>query len=247
MNMVFATIGIFLLVILLISTAGCVNKILPKEGGVQEMSGALIGLNPLNTSAPSLNPSSHGSLPVATPVGVPAPILTVSVNEVSPEPYITTDPYRLPYRDHGNWSTGEPIRVPKIPQFTKSYVLRSNSTAVRVNVTQAPLVIDLTFNPQWENPDHSRISGSSSFVYSTALVTVHPEGSQAIVEQNGYGKEYSTDKEKKITLYRVGTYIITLSGDFINVNLAITTGSAEEKRSVSHSGSATLPPEEEWG
>jgi len=194
-----------------------------------------------STLSPSGNDSLSKSPAISPPVVVTTPPGYIEVDEVDPEPYVTPDPYKLPYRDHGNWTTGEPDRIPRIPQFTKSYFLRSNSTAVRVNVTKGPLVIDLTFRPQWTDPDHTGIGSTvdeegnvtpgtsvNSFVYSTAVVTVYSEGSRAIVEQDGYGKEFSVDTEKKITLYHEGSYVITLTGNFIDVNMAIITGSALE-------------------
>jgi hypothetical protein len=162
------------------------------------------------------------------PTSEPSPTVTFVVEEVSAIPYVTQNPYLLPYRDHGNWSTVEALRIEKIPQYSKSFVLRSNVTAVRVLVPQAPLVIDLTFNPCWSNPDQTT-GASGSFVHSKALVTVHKENSSAILEQEGYGSEYSTDKEKRITLYREGTFIITLSGDFMDVKMEVTSGAGADK------------------
>ncbi len=190
----------------------------------------------------------------------PPPAPTLSVHEVSPDPYVTQDPYRLPYRDHGNWSTGEPVRAKKYPRFTKSYVLRSNSTAVRVNVTEAPLVIDLTFSPQFTNPDHTGIGGgtnedgsvrsgtsTNSFVYSTAVVTVHNEGSRSIVEQGGFGQGFNMDLEQKITIYREGKYVVTLTGNLIDVKMAITTGAGADKPPVSQAANSGPSQEEAWG
>jgi hypothetical protein len=239
MNAHIVRIGIIFLLLIFVSSSGCVKNILNNTSGKTETQ--LVSPAPTAIDTPS---SSGTVLPGKSPATPPIVVVTtppgyIEVDQVDPGPYVTPDPYKLPYRDHGTWSTGEPDRATRIPQFTKSYVLRTDPTAIRVNVTEAPLVIDLTFRPRWADPDHtgtgstanedgSVTTGTSvnSFVYSTAVVTVYSENSHAIVEQDGYGKEFSVDLEKKITLYQEGSYIITLTGDFMDVNMAIITGSA---------------------
>lgn len=179
------------------------------------------------------------------PIPEPSPIATLAVEEVSAIPYVTQDPYRLPYRDHGNRSTVDAVRIKKIPQYSKSFVLRSNATAVKVQVPRAPLVIDLTFSPRWDSPDQTT-GASGSFVYSKALVTVHRENSSAILEQEGYGSEYSTGKEKRITLYREGTFIITLSGDFMDVKMEVTSGEGAPVPPASAIPVSPVPEEDEY-
>jgi len=226
-NTVAKCLGIVILLAMVVLSSGCINSVQAMVSG-SETDGGL----PYEDEYPSgmsLVPGPDapaGVAAVMTPA--PSPAQTLAVDVVSPDPYVTTDPYRLPYRDHGNWSTVDAVRIKKIPQYSKSFVLRSNATAVRVNAPKAPLVIDLTFSPQWDNPDQTS-GASGSFVYSKALVTVHMENSTAIVEQEGYGSGYSTDKEKKITLYREGIFVITLSGDFIDVKMEITTGDGATK------------------
>lgn len=253
--------GCILLILMFVLTTGCINSAQKVFGGESrgEISAIVTSSNPDLSGLDSGTTESPNTL---LHLATPAPAPSLAVDEVSPAPYLTPDPYRLPYRDHGTWSTAEPVRAVKYPQFIKTYILRSNSTAVRVNVTQAPLVINLTYSPQWDNPDHTSVSSSvnedgsvrpgvsvNSFVYPTAVVSVYNEGSRSVIEQDGYGKGYSTDLAKKITIYREGTYIITLSGDFINVNMAITTGAGAEKPPVNQRPSGTAPSadEEGWG
>lgn len=249
-----------LLILMVVFTAGCIKS---AQNVLGDNHGETISGDASSHPDPSVMVSLNTASPDAIPPRVtPTPATALTVDEVSPAPYITPDPYRLPYRDHGKWSTAEPVRSVKYPQFIKTYILRSNSTAVRVNVTQAPLVINLTYSPQWDNPDHTNIGSAisddgsentgvkmNSFVYSTAVVTVYNEGSCSIVEQDGYGKGYATDLARKITIYREGTYVITLSGDFINVNMAITTGAGAEKPPVNliAAGKVPAPDEEGWG
>ena len=73
----------------------------------------------------------------------------------------------------------------------------------------------------------------TSFVYSNGLIEVHPAGSHAVIEREGYGKEFSNDEKKRITLYREGSFVIVLSGDFIDIDMTVSTGEAAEKPVVS--------------
>ncbi len=220
-------LGICILLVMVVLSSGCINSVQAMLSG----SGTDGGL-PYEDEYPSglsLVPGPDapaGAAAVLTPA--PSPAQTLAVDVVSPDPYVTKDPYRLPYRDHGNWSTVDAVRVEKIPQYSKSFILRSNATAVRMNAPEAPVVIDLTFSPKWDNPDQTK-QASGSFVHSKALVTVHPDNSSAVLEQDGYGCGYSTETKKKITLYREGIFIITLSGDFIDVKMDVTSGEGATK------------------
>jgi len=48
------------------------------------------------------------------------------------------------------------------------------------------------------------------------------------VEREGFNGVYSSESEKKITIYDDGSYVITLTGNFIDVKMAIITGTAPE-------------------
>ncbi|MDO9036136.1 MAG: hypothetical protein Q7U51_13175 [Methanoregula sp.] len=181
-----------------------------------------------NTSSPMAKVPHMVSPVVSSPVKVTTPADYFRVNEIDPKPYITPDPYALPYRDHGNWTIGEQNRVQKVPQFTKKVVLRSNSTAFLINVTKGPLVVDLTYSPRFPNPDKTSTKGTNSFVFSNAEVIVFDEISNATVAKEGYGGIYSTDLHKKITVYREGPYVIAIRGNFIDVTMVIITGSAQK-------------------
>jgi hypothetical protein len=252
------TVTILLILLILLASAGCINKIFPKETATeQNEEREALSSSPYPPYAPVTGDALTAGDPVVN--GTPPPE-KLEVEDASPFPYITPDPYRLPYRDHGNWTAIDLNRVPRIPQFTRSYVLRTNSTAVRVNVTQAPLIIDLMFSPVFTSPDQTgdtgksypsgddndeesdddsgsggsggssrALSGSYGFVYPGAEISVIDVLTNETVAKEGYGRIYSTDDNKRITLYRGGLYLITLEGDFMNVNMAITTGNAAVK------------------
>ena len=270
------TVTILLILLILLASAGCINKIFPKETATEQNKE---GETHSSSPYPADTPVTGDALTAGDPVvnGTPQPE-KLEVEDASPFPYITPDPYRLPYRDHGNWTTIDANRVPRIPQFTKSYVLRTNSTAVRVNVTQAPLIINLTFSPVFTSPDQTgdtgknypsgddddeesddesggggggssrALSGSYGFVYPSAEISVIDVLTNETVAKEGYGRIYSTDDEKKITLYRDGLYLITLEGDFMDVGMAITTGNAAVKPvTTSQSAAASAwEGEERW-
>ncbi|NMB78858.1 MAG: hypothetical protein GYA23_07155 [Methanomicrobiales archaeon] len=236
---------VLLLLLLSLASAGCVRsaqKMLDGDepAAIYSSTGDLSDPKTSFAGAP-VSPSQlspAGTNPHTADSGLAAEV-------VSAYPYVTPDPYRLPYRDHGNWSTTEPVRVPKTPQFTRSFKLRSNSTAVKINVTQAPLIIGLAFTPQWTDPDHTATDGVNSFVYSKAVVSVYHDGSGAAIARDGFGNGYSSDLEKTIRIYREGTYVITLTGDFIDVTMSVTTGTAASPSGAS-SGEAPGNPDDDW-
>lgn len=231
MNSTLARIGIVFLLIVFVSVTGCIKYLPIGTAGTNDTHAVSQDPATTNTASPS------GNVPSVNSTAVPSFIATtppdnLDVADVDPYPYITPDPYRLPYRDHGNWTTGEVNRVPKIPQFTKEIILRSNSTAFRVNVTKGPLVVNLTFSPQFIDPDHTSLDGTNSFVSSNAEVTVYDAITHITVGKEGYNGIYSSDADKKITIYRDGSFIITLTGNFIDVKLAISTGSVPEPAQI---------------
>lgn len=257
----FVTCGLLLLILLAVASSGCIKttQSLLNSGNTDIEDETIGGYDPAfsdNTRIPDVQVTPDASQTI-TPTG------TFVVDEVSAYPYMTPDPYRLPYREMPNFSAQKPLRVTKIPQYEKSFVLRSNSTAVRFNATDVPIVIDMTFKPLWDNPDHTggtrgesddegvQSTGVSvnSFVFPSAVISVYPEGSTAAVAREGFGKEYSADSEKSMTLYREGSYVITLYGEFIDIELDITMGEGKDKPVAASQTSSLQSPddEEEWG
>nr|WP_320160194.1 hypothetical protein [uncultured Methanoregula sp.] len=221
--------GIIVLLLIFVFSAGCIKYLPTSNGGDKGTTIVSSELPRNNVLSPPGNASFNQS-----PVVTPAAVVTIHspgfhVNEVDPMPYVTQDPYKIPYRDLGNWSAGETARGQRTPQFSKKIILRSNSTAFQVNVTKGPLVIDLTCTPKFSTPDQTAINGQNSFVFSNAEVTVIDEISKAALAKDGYGGVYSSDLHKKITIYREGSFIVTLTGNFIDIDMAIITGSAPEQ------------------
>jgi hypothetical protein len=244
MNAAPARIGIILLVVTLALSSGCVNKILlPDSGGDTGGPSPLSEFTLTTTSSPTAEILPIAPTAVSTPVGMITPSGNLDVNELDPTPYFTPDLYALPYRDHGNWTTIDPARVIRAAQFRQKIVLRSNTSVFRVNVTKGPLVVDLAFNPVFPDPDQTSMVGGmgeesgektygvsvTSFVHSNAEVSIFDETSGGEpVAMDGYRGVYSNDPGKRITVYREGPHIITLSGNYVDVVMFITTGSAPE-------------------
>jgi hypothetical protein len=267
MNIALVRVGIIFLILMFVSSAGCIRHFQNNNSGETEgfslSVGSAIETQSLSGDIPHSNPPS-----ISSSVAITTPPEYIEVADVDPNLYVTPDPYRLPYRDHGNWTAIDSSRVPKIPQFTKSFTLRSNSSAIRVNVTQGPLIIDLTFSPFFENPDQtgdtsksypsddeeesddesdegpSRVlSGTFAFVYPYAEISVIDAITNETVAKEGYGGIYSSGTKNSITIYREGSFIVTLTGDFVKTDMKITTGSAAIKTTVP---TPTPIIEEEW-
>jgi hypothetical protein len=270
MNVALVRVGIIFLILMFVSSTGCIKHFQNNNSGETERFSLSPGSAPIDTQSPSGDvprsdpPSVTPSSAITTPPGY------IEVDDVDPNLYVTPDPYKLPYRNLSNSTSGEPFRVPRIPQFTRSFTLRSNTTAIRVNVTQAPLIIDLTFSPFFENPDQTGdtsrsypsddeeesdsdegdsegasrdLSGSYAFVYPYAEISVIDTLTNETVAKEGYGGIYSSGTKKSITLYRGGSFIVTLTGDFVETDMTITTGSAAVKTTVP----TPIPIiEEEW-
>ena len=141
-------IEIIFLILVFVSSTGCIRHLPIGNAGTNGTYPGSPDPVAIDTPSPGDNVLSGNSSAVPSVAATTLPE-KLEVTEVDPRLYVTPDPYQLPYRDHGNWTTGEANRVPKIAQFTKKIILRSNSTAFGVNVTKGPLVIDLTFSPNF--------------------------------------------------------------------------------------------------
>jgi hypothetical protein len=262
-------IGILFLILICVSSAGCIKQVQGAFGGDTGLQTTSPVPGPAEISPPSEVIADKGNFTITPTVVTPTPLPVFHVDEVNPQPYITPDPYRLPYRDFSNRTGNASDTSVRIPQFTRNLVLRSNSTAFRVNVIQAPFIIDLTFSPLFDNPDQTGDSGSSypsddeessdessdggsgelsgekSFVYSNAEIIIINTFTNETVATEGYGGIYSSDTEKTIRIYQEGPYIVALTGNFIDVNLKITTSSPELPATPVPYSYATSPEEEE--
>lgn len=174
-------------------------------------------------------------------------------------PELTPDPYPGQHATQINASDGS-LRHVRLAEFRQTYILRGNSTGLVVNATtlKGPLWIWFEVKPLYnciENPDSCRGKTekdksvnpqSISLPYLT--ITVRDNQTREIVAEDGYGRIYSSQTTNRtIKIYREGRYHLTLTGDSVDVTLAVATGAApvlnETQQAAGSSPTKTLPPE----
>lgn len=264
-------LGLIFLVILFIASAGCIKQVQAVISGDSGSEEAPYESLSTVTAVPTYSISGNVMSTLTPTTVTPTPVPHFRVDEVDPYPYITSDPYRLPYRDFSNRAGNVSDKSGRIPQFSRTFVLRSNATALQVNVTNGPFIIDLVFSPLFDIPDQTGdtgssypsddeedteetsqggdssggLSGSKSFVYSNAeILVINTHTNETVAD--GYGGIYSSDKTKILKIYKEGPYTITLTGNFIDVLIAITTSSQELPATPVPHSNAYYAEEEEW-
>jgi hypothetical protein len=104
--------------------------------------------------------------------------------------------------------------------FEQTYVLRYNSVGFLVDVVKPPFVIAYTTTPTTSDPYYL-----NNPYYCFMTITVRDPETMKIMTEEGYGRIYSTDTNKAITLYRSGTYHVTLYGNMVQVKIMVEAGS----------------------
>jgi len=189
--------------------------------------------------------------PTASETTVSARATTDLVTEALPE--LTPDPYSGPHSRQFN-TTIDPSRYVRSPEFKKTYVLRGNSTGLSVNATslKGPLWISFTVKPLYDcltNPDSCKGEVKKTISRPYFTLTVRDNQTRAIVAEDGYGREFSSQTENKtMKIFREGRYHLTLTGESVDVTLSITTGTAPAQSAAQASAASTtqesdLPPE----
>ncbi|PKG32868.1 hypothetical protein, partial [Methanoregula sp.] len=168
-------------------------------------------------------------------------------------PELTPDPYPGQHSRQFN-ITIDPSRYVRSPEFKKTYVLRGNSTGLSVNATslKGPLWITFTVKPLYDclnNPDSCKGEVKKSISRPYFALTVRDNQTRAIVAEDGYGREFSSQTENKtMKIFREGRYHLTLTGESVDVTLSITTGTAPvqsvaQASAASSAQESDLPPE----
>ncbi|GAB6285800.1 MAG: hypothetical protein STSR0009_20010 [Methanoregula sp.] len=178
-----------------------------------------------------MNRTGYPSAPTATrptPASI-APASPDIVTEALPE--LTPDPYPLQHATRIT-TTAEPDRYVRTAEFRKTYILRGNSTGLIVNATvlKGPLWISFDVRPLYDcldNPESCRGNVKKTVSRPYFTLTVRDNRTRTIVAEDGYGREYSSQKDNRIIrIYREGWYHLTLTGNSVDVTLAIATGAA---------------------
>ncbi len=204
---------------------------------------------------PSFTQRNHPVTPV--PAATSSSSATVSPDlfiEALPE--LTPDPYPGQHAARINITT-EPNRNMRGAEFRKTYVLRGNSTGLIVNATvlKGPLWISFDVRPLYDcldNPESCRGGLGKTINRPYFTLTVRDNRTRAIVAEDGYGREYSSQKDNRtIKIYGEGWYHLTLTGNSVDITLAIATGAAPaipaaEPSATPSSPSSAIPPEIFW-
>lgn len=176
---------------------------------------------------PTTSPPSATIQPVATPTAFIDPSV---VSTVTPYPTMTPgiDPLKTPV----------PVISPDIPSryvpiYTHTIQFQYNEVAVIVDVYQAPLIITMQINPV---TIRRTIAGSSQFGekkdFSVVVsrvsenawfeCTVRDAVSGEIIAKDGYGRSYSNNPLREITIRRPGMYHITFGGNMVEAHINMT-------------------------
>lgn len=247
----FAILFLVFLVLLSVSFCGCIKL-------MQQATE-----NNHTQTADALNRDTVKNVVTGDPItpGQTDPILqqTVSVTVPTPDfvsdasPILPPDPYPVQHAMRIN-ETLLTNRYARYIEFSRTYVLRGNSTGLFVNasVLERPLWISFTVNPLYDcldNPESCRGEPGTSISRPFFTLTVRDNQTHEIVAEDGYGREYSSAKDSRtIFIYREGRYHLTLTGNSVDVTLAVATGAtpAMPVTQPSPAGPAptkALPPE----
>jgi len=236
-----------LLIVLLISSAGCIRIAENALGG--EKSGSTDNV----TTSPGVTAGSSATIPQSEftppPDNVPTPQITDSIVEFFPQP--TPDPYPIIHGVRIN-ATPQYSFLTRTPEFTKTYTMKGYPVGILLNVTQGPLYIEYTINPKYDclnDPESCRGTVLVPVNRPYMTITVRDNQTQQIVAGDGYAREYSSDtgnyqytntvasadsteagtytsepEPRYIAIYREGQFQIIMDGDYLDVTLSIVTG-----------------------
>lgn len=198
-------------------------------------------------------PTTPHNLVTQTPseTTVSARVIPDLVTDALPE--LTPDPYPAQHSRQFNTTT-DPSRYVRSSEFKKTFILRGNSTGLSVNATslKGPLWISFTVKPLYDclnDPGSCQGTMAKSISRPYFALAVRDNQTRAIVAEEGYGREFSSQTENKtLKIYREGRYHLTLTGESVDVTLSITTGTAPAQSAAQASAASSaqvsdLPPE----
>jgi hypothetical protein len=263
-------ITLTILLVLLVSSAGCINMIKKStEGG--------------NTVTPTDTPpvaenNTENSSTSAPAIQQPVPQLTPMKSNVVVEvtPYTTPDPYPIIQGVRIN-STPQYDFLYRQPEFSKTYTLSGNAVGLLVNVVQGPLYIVYTVHPKYDclnDPDSCRGTVLVPVNNPYMTITVRDNQTKDIVAEDGYAREYSSDlgnypttpsdnsveptvtngystsdtlttvsepSPRYIPIYKEGQFQITVEGDYLDVTISIITGASPDLLTAQEKSASTTP------
>jgi len=279
-----ACILLCVLVLLVSISGGCVNKILQKDTRAESSETVGYGNSTDLAGTPGTEQRSPAVIP-AVPVAKITPVKSEIVTEVAPyitpDPYPVmhatrineTPVYRFIDREpefekkyvmRGN-ATGFLVNVVEGPLYIVYSVKPQN---------------DCLFDPET-----CRGGQTKPVQRPYLTITVRDNATQEVVTEDGYGRQYSSDTGdynfvvqgenddgltssggmsgsnsvspglRRIIIYREGIFHVTMEGNYLDVNLAIITGTSPDQLEINSEKKAGVPsltkplPEEEgeWG
>jgi hypothetical protein len=218
-----------ILMVIFVSSCGCIRLMEQSAGsnGTQ-VSGEQNPQSP-GTIAPADSPTSAKKFSPSRPI----PAVTIATPDFITDaaPVLPPDPYPV---QHGTQINETPPTSHNVrnAEFTRTYVLRGNSTGLVVNATvlEGPLRISFNVEPLYdciEDPASCRGEAAKSISRPYFTLTVRDNQTREIVAEDGYGREYSAEKENRtINIYSEGRYHLTLTGNSVDIILSVATGNA---------------------
>jgi len=235
------------LVFISVGSCGCIKLMQQSEGSKLTQTMTTPQPDPVRTIAPVASIAPEQKISPATP-SIPAttPDLVTDAAPILPlDPYLTqhaTQINETPLTNH----------YMRNAEFTRTYILRGNSTGLVVNATvlKGPLWISFDVKPLFDcldDPESCRGSGTKTINPPYFTLTVRDNQTRVIVAEDGYGREYSSQKDNRtINLYDEGRYHLTLTGNSVDVTLSVATGAAPlvtDLPSADPAPTKTLSPE----
>jgi len=129
------------------------------------------------------------------------------------------------------------------PSFTHTYTLGGAPIGLGVNVTKGPFLIYFTISPKVDclnDPDSCRGTLGATVNRPYCTITVTDNLTHKVVAQDGYAREFSSNTtDRSITIYGAGEYLITITGNYLDITLSLASGDPTPVPTAAPAGQAT--------
>jgi hypothetical protein len=235
-----------LIVVLAVMASGCIKLVQQSTGSAGNPVPDVQSQNPVVTPVPA-DPAAL-VLPTGSPV--PATMVQPVASHIVADaaPILPPDIYPVQHAVQINESPWSNRHV-RSADFSRTYVLRGNATGLVVNATalEGPLWIGFDIEPLYdclEQPESCRGEAARTISRPYFRLTVRDNETGEIVAEDGYGQEFSSQKTNRtIKIYEEGRYHLTLTGNSVDVSLAVATGTAPIVSATQATPANTYSPE----
>lgn len=227
MNRPSGVLVILIVVMLVLSTAGCISPPKDTSPGSGGSGSTIGGYQPGTGGTPRPGQTTAGATPAPGGSGgnVTVPATLQQVTPYSLEPIRTNPP--------GNWvpvTTQTPIVYQYHDVFNQSIRFNYTSLAYAYNLSMPPLTIDLTMKPDYITRKiwYENRTGTRQGVNETVTeispdawfeLTVRDRDTGEIVLSDGFGKQYDVRTQKRDVIRESGSYQFDLRGNGIDVTV----------------------------